>query len=93
MNDKPIAEVLLSCGRYYLSVAGISLAIEGETCREGNLPDQLYDTVPEEEFANATIGGRPIRNLNPAMVRVFRGSLWNKEMLEYVADRINQRAR
>ncbi len=36
-----IAEVLLDCGRYYLKVAGIVLAMEGDKCRDGNIPESV----------------------------------------------------
>jgi hypothetical protein len=72
-----LAEVLLSTGRYYLSVGGFALAMEGDACRDGDFPDELYDAIPEEERLTATI----------------RGSLWNKGMLTFVAERINERTR
>lgn len=90
MND--LAEVRLSTGRFYLSVAGYVVAVEGDKCREGELPDALYDPIPDEELETATIGGQKVKGMDPAIVRVFRGSRWNRGMLEYVAAEINRKA-
>jgi len=46
--DKPIAEVLLSCGRLWLVVKGVFIVMEGTQCYDPDIP---YD----EE-------GRPIWN-------------------------------
>jgi hypothetical protein len=84
-----IAEVDSSCGRYYLSVAGVVVAMEGDPCRDGNIPEAVLPPIPEEELASATIGGRPVRELPRDVVRFFRGDNWTKEMLVWAADRIN----
>lgn len=89
---EPLAQVLSSCGRYYLSVAGIVVAMQGDRCREGDMPDEVYDPIPEEELASATIGGKPVRDMEPKVVRFFRGDNWNLLMLRYAADRINETA-
>lgn len=89
---KPLAEVRLSCGRFYLSVAGVALAMEGDKCREGDLPDAVYDPIPDEEIERATIGGQSIKEMDPRIVRVFRGERWNRAMLDYVAEKINTEA-
>ncbi len=92
MQAKSIAKVLFSCGRHYLSVAGVALAMEGDKCRDGDLPEEVYEPIPEEELNRATIGGKPIRDMPMDVVRFFRGDCWTKKMLEYVAVRINAAA-
>ncbi len=86
----PLAEVNLSCGRYNLTVAGIVLAMEGDKCRDGDMPNEVYDPIPEEELATATIGGKPVNDMPEELVRFFRGSHWNLLMLRYAADKINE---
>jgi hypothetical protein len=88
-----IAEVRLSCGRCYLSVAGIAVAMEGDRCRDGTLPESIMPEIPEHELANASIGGKPAAELPTEMVRFFRGDNWTSKMLRYVAARINQQHR
>jgi hypothetical protein len=89
---KPLAEVLLSCGRQYLSVAGIAVAVEGDKCRTSSLPDDVYDPIPAEEMETATIGGKPIKDMEPSVIRFFRTDNWTPKMLEFVAEKINQAA-
>jgi len=93
VSVEPLAEVRLSCGRFYLSVAGIAVAMEGDKCREGDLPDEVYPPIPDEELATATIGGEPIADMDPRIIRVFRGERWTESMLRYVAGRINEVSR
>ncbi len=88
---EPLAEVRLSCGRWFLQVAGFALAMQGDRCREGKLPEEVYPPVPAEELAHAKIWGRPAAALPPDIVRFFRGTNWTKEMLEYVAAAINRK--
>lgn len=87
-----LAEVLFSCGRHYLNVAGIAVAVEGDRCRDGDMPDDVYDPIPPEELERGTIGGQPIKGMDVKMVRFFRGDNWTKKMLEYAARRINDEA-
>lgn len=87
-----LAEARCCCGRITLFVAGIALAMEGDNCREGGLPDHLYNEIPDHEMATATIGGEPIRDMLTQLVRFFRGDVWNGEMLRFVADKINATA-
>lgn len=45
-QSKPIADVRSACGRYYLDVAGIVVAVEGDACRDRDMPPWLYDRRP-----------------------------------------------
>jgi hypothetical protein len=83
-----LAEVGLSTGRLYLSVAGVIVAMEGDKCRD-NLPEEACTPIPQEELENATIGGNPAKDLPIYMIRFFRGDCWNKKNLTWAADRIN----
>lgn len=85
-----IAKVFLSMGRWHLKVAGFVLATEGDKCRDANLPEEVFDPIPEEELARASIGGKPAKELPIEMVRWFRGDNWNEKMMRYVADKINE---
>jgi hypothetical protein len=87
-----VAEVRLSCGRWYLSVCGIVLAMEGDPCREGSLPEEVYPPISPEELENASIGDKPAAELPMEIVRFFRGERWTKEMLSWVAGEINRKA-
>lgn len=87
MNQK--AGVGFSTGRHYLKIAGIILAMEGDPCRDGELPEDVYDPIPEEELAGASIGGRQASELPMKVIRFFRGDRWTQKMLEYVAATIN----
>jgi hypothetical protein len=85
-----IAEVGLSTGRQYLKVAGIVIAVEGDPCRDSDLPEEVLPPIPPAELEHASIGGKPIKDLPMNLVRFFRGDNWTPEMLEYVAQRINE---
>lgn len=85
-----LAEVRLSTGRQYLSVAGVVVAMEGDPCRDSDLPESILPPIPEQELATATIGGKPAKNLPIELVRFFRGDNWTPAMLEYVAQKINE---
>lgn len=91
MERQVLAEVRLSTGRQYLTVAGFILAMEGDPCRDSsNIPEDVLPPIPEAELASATIGGKPAKDLPIDMVRWFRGDNWTPEMLEYVAAKINE---
>jgi hypothetical protein len=64
--------------------------MEGDRCRDGDLPEWVMPAIPSEELANATIGGKPALEIPLDIVRFFRGENWTKEMLSYVADEINR---
>ena len=83
-----IAEVRASCGRYYLCVAGIAVAMQGDQCR-AELPESCFDPIPERELAQASIGSKPASELPIRVVRFFRGDQWTEKMLRYAADQIN----
>lgn len=85
-----LAQVGFSCGRYYLSVAGIVVAMEGDLFR-GELPEDVLEPIPADELARATIGGVPASDLSIVLVRSFRGERWTQKMLRYVAQQINTR--
>lgn len=87
-----IAEVRSSCGRRYLRVAGIAAAMEGDPCRDGNMPESVLPPIPPEELDAATIGGKPAKDMPVDEVRCFRGENWTVEMLQYAADKINAEA-
>ena len=89
---EPLAVVLFGCGRLYLSVAGIAVAMEGDKCRDSHMPESVLPPIPEEELAQASIGGKPAKDMPLDVVRFFRGDNWNKAMLEWAADRINAKA-
>jgi len=72
-----IARIGLSCGRLYLEVSSIIVAMEGDVCRDSTIPEKYRTPVIK-------IDGKPIE-----LVRYFGGSAWNEEMLEYVRDKIN----
>jgi len=88
---RKIAKVQLSCGRYFLSVCGFVLAMEGAPCRESQIPEKFMPKIPPEEMAWASVGGKPASELPIEVVRFFRGDNWTREMLNYVADEINKR--
>lgn len=76
-----IAKVGLSCGRLYLEVSGIIVAMEGDKCRDSSIPDEYRTPMPESITKDNV--------LSLGMIRFLYGSEWNEKMLEYVADRIN----
>ncbi len=53
-----IAEVLLCCGRNVLYVAGLAVAMEGDKCRDGHIPEEFIPEIPKEELENSYIGGK-----------------------------------
>jgi len=83
-----IAEVCFSMGRSYLKVGGVIVAVEGDKCRE-ILPVEAADPIPEEELAQATIGGKPAKDMPPHLIQFFRGECWREKSLEWAAKRIN----
>lgn len=86
----PLAEVNTFAGRYYLSVAGVVVAMQGDPCRDGELPEEVLDPIPQEELERATIGDKHASELPIKVVRFFRGDRWTLKMLEYVAGTINE---
>lgn len=89
--SKQIAEVGFSCGRSYLKVAGVIVAVEGDRCRDcGNIPEEFKDPIPDHVY-EGTIGGKPItRDMDPDLIRFFVGENWSEKMLCYLANRINE---
>jgi hypothetical protein len=87
---RDIAEVIYSMGRCHLKVAGFVLATEGDKCRDGNLPEDVFEPIPSEELEHAMIGGHRAKDLPIEMVRFFRGDVWNQNMIKYVANEINR---
>lgn len=85
-----IAEVNFSCGKSHLDVAGITVAMQGDACRDSSLPESVLPKIPEKEMASAFIWGKPAKDLPIKVVRFYRGDCWTTEMLEYVANKINQ---
>lgn len=53
-KNKPLAEVRLACGRKYLSVGGIALAMETDVCRDVHFFESRW-TVPMLEQVAAKI--------------------------------------
>jgi hypothetical protein len=88
----PLADVRCCCGRDCLFVADIALAMEGDKCRTSSIPAELLPPIPEEELATATIGGKSIRGMDRKMIGFFRGDLWDRKMMQWVADKINEAA-
>lgn len=86
--SSPLAEVRFSTGRYYLSVAGIAVAMEGDNCRDV-LPEEVSEPIPEEELKRASIGDKRAKDLPLHIVRFFRGEQWRKESMEWAAEKIN----
>ena len=87
-----LAEVKLSCGRLYLSVAGICVAMEGDKCR-AMLPEDACEPIPQDELDAAMIGDKRCSELPIDVVRFFRGDNWSGKSLEYVAAKINELAK
>ncbi len=83
-----LAKLGFSTGRYFLSVAGITVAMEGDKCRE-ILPEEASEPIPQEELDGATIGDKPAKDVPLHIVRFFRGDNWCKKNLTWAADRIN----
>lgn len=84
-----LAEVGFSTGRHYLSVAGIIVAMEGDKCRDAEIPEHVLPLISEDELEHATIGGKPAKEFSRSMIRFFRGDCWTERMLHWAADKIN----
>jgi len=48
--SQPLAYVGLACGRQYLKVAGVIVAIEGDICRDPMIPDEYRHPRPEHHL-------------------------------------------
>ena len=89
-DRKKLASVKLSCGRVYLEIAGIIVAVQGDKCRSSSqFPDEVLPIIPTEELENATVGDKSAKDIPLDVVRFFRGECWTDKMLEYAAKRIN----
>ena len=88
-DNKTIAEVYLSCGRYHLSIVGIPIVMEGDRCR-ASLPEECLKPISDEELKYASIEGESIKDMPIEIIRFFRGDNWTEKMLRYVADKINK---
>ncbi len=84
-----IAEVRFSCGRAFLFVAGIAVAMQGEVCHQ-QIPEEFAEPIPEEEMRTAHIGGKPISELPMDVVRFFRPENWTVQSLTWAAAQINE---
>lgn len=91
-DAEPLAEVRLACGRQYLSVAGVAVAMEGDPMRDADLPEEAYEPIPADELDRATIGGKPVKGMDPRVIRSFRRDVWSPRTLDFVAKRINAAA-
>lgn len=89
----PLATVGLSCGRQYLKVAGVIVAMEGDKCRDSDIPEDILPPIPLFELDNARIGDKLAKDLPIKVVRFFRGDDWNGKMLQWAADKINNAAK
>lgn len=85
-----LAEVRYYCGRAYLSVAGVTVAMEGDKCRHSDMPEEVCEPIPESELETATIGGEPVKDMLRNVVRFFRGDNWTVAGLEWAAEQINR---
>jgi hypothetical protein len=86
---EPLAAVRVSCGRAYLSIGGMIIAVEGDPCRDSTLvgnfaPRNLGDTPPPSLTIPPSIDYVVDRYI-PYSVR----HVWSPGMLEAVAHRIN----
>jgi len=90
-KNKELAAVSSACGRTYLEVAGITLAMEGDICRTSDIPEDIMPPIPQAELENANVGGTPATELSRELIRFFRRDYWTTEMMEYVANKINQK--
>ncbi len=88
-KPRPLAEVRCTCGRNVLFIAGFAVAMEGDRCRDGNLPESVLPEIPREELERAMIGDKRASDVPVELVRFYRGDNWTGAMLEYVADKIN----
>jgi len=88
MTTKQLASVKSSCGRQYLEIAGIAIAMEGDPFR-GTLPEDCLEPIPDYELETAMIGDKPAKELPVELVRFFRGEKWTTKMLERAAYIIN----
>ena len=88
---KPVAQVGFSCGRHYLEVGGVVVAMEGDACRQ-MLPSEVATEIPQEELEGACIGERRAIDLPIDVVRFFRGDQWAEKSLRWAADTINSAA-
>jgi hypothetical protein len=64
--------------------------MEGDRCRDGNLPEEVMPPIPPEELEHGSIGGKPCKDLPISTIRWFRGDNWTWVMLKYIADKINE---
>lgn len=90
---KDLAETRVCCWRHFLFVAGVAVAMEGDPCRDGDLPEEVLLPIPADEMERATIDGKPIKDMPTDVVRVCRGDNWTPKMLDYVAAKINAAAK
>jgi len=91
-ESKKLAEVGFSTGRYFLKVAGIIVAMEGDAYRGMEIPEEFLEPIPQDELETATIGGKPVQDMPVGIVRFFRGDRWTEKMLQFTADKINTEA-
>lgn len=84
-----LARVGLACGRQYLEIAGIVVAMEGDKCRH-DLPDEIAEPIPISILERSVIGGKSCIELPLSLVRSIRGENWRPESLEWAAEKINK---
>jgi len=57
-RKKPIAEVFTSCGRQFLSIKGVAVAMEGDPCRDPDIVGPNQWTGQSLEDAARRINGK-----------------------------------
>lgn len=63
--SEPLAEVLLSTGRMFLSVAGRTVAVEGDPCRDDRLAASAWTTADLERVAAEINAAAPEKTKAP----------------------------
>lgn len=92
---KEIAFVGLACGRQYLSVAGICVAMEGDICRSSQIPDELrerrLDTMAFDALTSrTTLKGSELENFLDRTESICTIDVWTAKNMEWVAKKIQE---
>ena len=68
------AEVFVSCGRWHLDIAGITLCMETDICRDSNRPTRFW-TKESLQWAADSINAR---NALPALIEIAKAARADK---------------
>lgn len=91
-KKEPLAFVGLACGRQYLKVGGVIVAMEGDVCRDATIPaeccERRVDTIALDSLTNGRVMDE---ERFESIKRMCTRDVWNAKSMEWTAKQINSK--